>query len=186
MGIRLSEEFTFRNNQDAFEKAGLFFSRIERLASSALAINEQQYGEFSDPLYRQDCLYYQLEAIRDLAGQFNELFDELAIELGRKTDLRLEALEVDIDPEAKLLAAYRASSKEDQDFTLVHTYFMSRKGWTAAMKTPLAKLAKLVVAESPSVTAQLAELLPKDNGAGVLAGNMQPANHAASLVGVGE
>ncbi len=93
MTLIFQDELTFDNNQDAFEKASLFFSRIERLASTAMVINEQKYGEFKNPLYREDCLFYQLEAIRDLAGQFDDVFSGLAISLGRKCDLRLKDLE---------------------------------------------------------------------------------------------
>lgn len=93
MTLILQDEMTFKDNQDAFEKASLFFSRIERLASTAMVINEQKHGEFKNPLYREDCVFYQLEAIRDLAGQFDDVFSDLAISLGRKCDLRLQELE---------------------------------------------------------------------------------------------
>jgi hypothetical protein len=180
MALILSEEFTFRNNQDAFEKAAYFFGRLKRLASTALLVNGSKDGEFRDLLYREDCLHYQLEAIRDLADQFKDLFDDVAFELGRKSDLRIQSLDGGPSGEAALLAAYRSATEEDKNFILVHSYFMARKGWTDAMRGHLSELAKLCVASNQGH--QVGEVLLNDSGEGVLAVNMKHAQPSASIV----
>jgi hypothetical protein len=92
MALMLNEEFHFKTIQDAFEQAGMLFSRLSILANTAIVINDYKYGDFADPLYRQDSLHYQLEAIRDLAKQFDDLFNDTAMTLGRQTDaLRKDA-----------------------------------------------------------------------------------------------
>lgn len=186
MALILSEEFTFRNNQDAFEKASYYFGRLKRLASTALLVVSNRSGEFQDSSYREDCVYYQLEAIRDLADQFDDLFDKVAVGLGRKSDLQLKALDEAPTAEAALLARYRSASKEDQDFILVHSYFMARKGWSETMRGYLSELARLCVDEAPGLAEPVAELLPEDSGEGVLAGNMNQAQPSASIVNVVE
>ncbi|OAI15307.1 hypothetical protein A1507_14420 [Methylomonas koyamae] len=89
----MSDDLTFKSNQDALEKAGLLFCRIEKLASTAIVINGNKDGEFKNPLYREYCVYYQLEAIRDLAKKYEIVFDGLAMTLGRPSDLQLKAAE---------------------------------------------------------------------------------------------
>lgn len=93
MAITLNEDFNFNSVQDAFEGASQFFYRLEKLASTAIEINSIKHGQFKDPLYREECVYYQLESIRDLAKQFESLFDNVAGNLGRETDLLLKNAE---------------------------------------------------------------------------------------------
>jgi hypothetical protein len=91
MALILDEDFQFKTVQAAFEKAGLIFSRLNILANTAIVMNDYKDGDFENPLYRQDCLYYQLEAIRDLSKQFETLFDDVAMTLGRRADSVLKA-----------------------------------------------------------------------------------------------
>ena len=184
MALILSEDFTFRTNQDAFEKASYFFGRLKRMASTALLANSDKNGEFKDPLYREDCVHYQLEAIRDLADQFDDLFDEAAFELGRKSDLQLKALDASPASESALIADFQATSETDQDFILVQSHFMARRYWTEGMRGHLSELAKLCVASDQGH--QLAEVLLKDSGEGVLAGNLNQPQPSAAIVNVVE
>jgi hypothetical protein len=87
------EVINFKTVQDAMEQAGMFFYRIEKLANSTLFLNEVKEGEFQKPLYKQECLFYQLENIRDLARQYEKLFDDLAITFGIPIDSRLKELD---------------------------------------------------------------------------------------------
>ncbi len=184
MALILSEEFTFLNNQDAFEKASYFFGRLKRLASTALLVIGDRSGEFQDSIYREDCVYYQLEAIRDLAGQFDNLFNEVAGGLDRKSDLQLKALDETPAAEAALIADFKNAPEVDQDFILVQSHFMARRYWTEDMRGHLSELAKLCVASNQG--RQLAEVLLNDSGEGVLAGNLNQSQPSASIVNVME
>ncbi len=93
MALVLSEEMNVRSVQDALEKAVLFFYRLEKLASCSIVINEFKDDKFKNPGYKQDCLFYQLEAIRDLSQQCEDLFDELAVTFGSQIDLKLKELD---------------------------------------------------------------------------------------------
>jgi len=88
--VVLNEDFNFKSVQDALEQAGLFFYRLEKLANTALVINSFKDGEFKNPIYKEECVYYQLELIRDLAKQFETLFDEGAMTFGRQIDLNIK------------------------------------------------------------------------------------------------
>lgn len=180
MALILSEEFTFRNNQDAFEKASCFFGRLKRLASTALLVNGDRSGEFQDSSYREDCVYYQLEAIRDLADQFDNMFDEVAVGLGRRSDLQFNALDEAPAAEAALIADFKNAPEVDQDFILVQSHFMARRYWTEDMRGHLSELAKLCVASNQGH--QVGEVLLNDSSEGVLAVNMKHAQPSASIV----
>ena len=92
MTLVSAEAMNVKTVQDAMEQASLFFYRIEKLANSTIILNEAKDGDFQNPLYKQDCLVYQLENIRDLAKQYESLFDDLAISFGRPIDSRLKEL----------------------------------------------------------------------------------------------
>jgi hypothetical protein len=92
MALAHNEAMNVKSVQDAMEKAGEIFYRIEKLANSTLMLNECRDGEFQNPLYKQDCLFYQLESIRDLAKQYEHLFDELSTSFGRPIDVQLKGL----------------------------------------------------------------------------------------------
>jgi len=89
--------------QDALETAGMFFYRLERLANSSIVLNEFKDGDFQNPLYKQDCLFYQLESIRDLSRKYENLFDDLAISFGRTIDFKLKELDMLASGSAELL-----------------------------------------------------------------------------------
>ncbi len=93
MALILNEEIKVNSVQDALEKAGMFFYRLEKLANSSIVINEFKDDKFKNAAYKQDCLFYQLEAIRDLAQQCEDLFDELAVTFGRSIDLKFKELD---------------------------------------------------------------------------------------------
>jgi len=93
MALMLNEEVKVNSVQEALEKAGMFFYRLEKLANSAIMLNECKEGDFQDPLYKQDCLFYQLEAIRDLSKQFEDVCEDLAVTFGRSIDLKLKELD---------------------------------------------------------------------------------------------
>jgi hypothetical protein len=166
----MPQETNIKSVEDAINEASMFFYRLERMASSAIVLNEYKDGTFQDLLYKQDCIYYQLETIRNIAKQCETFFEDLAIDFGSHIDKKLKALDGDPATEAELLAAYRASSKEDKDFILVHSHFMARNGWTKTMRRHLSKLAKLCVAETLERAAPTAELLPENSAQAVLAG----------------
>jgi hypothetical protein len=92
MTLVSNQEINFKSVQDAMEQASLFFYRIEKLANSTIFLNEFKDGDFQNPLYKQDCIHYQLENIRDLAKQYECLFDELTMSFGRPIDLQLKGL----------------------------------------------------------------------------------------------
>jgi hypothetical protein len=92
MTLVLNQEINVKSVQDAMEKAGYFFYRIEKLANSTIMLNECRDGDFQNPAYKQDCLYYQLEAIQDLAKQCEHLFDELSTSFGKPIDVQLKGL----------------------------------------------------------------------------------------------
>lgn len=168
MAITFNDDFNFKTVQEAFERASQYFYRLEKLANSAIEINGLKYGEFKDPLYREECVYYQLESIRDLSKQFESLFNDVATTLGRESDLRLKPLEDAPSAETAFIADFQASSEIDQDFILVQSHFMARKYWTEGMRCHLSELAKLCAASNQGQ--KLAEMLLKDSGEGVLAG----------------
>jgi hypothetical protein len=170
MTALMPQETNIKSVEDAINEASMFFYRLERMTSSAIVLNEFKDGTFQDALYKQDCLYYQLESIRNIAKQCETFFEDLAFDFGSNIDTKLKALEGGPASEAELLAAYRASSKEDQDFILVSSHFYARKGWSKTMRGYLSKLAKLCVAEAPKRAAPTSELLPENCAKSVLAG----------------
>lgn len=93
MALVLQEDFDFKTNQAALERAALGFYRISLLANTAIEVNSLMCGDFKDSGYRTDCVFYQLEAIRDLARQFEEVFSTATIAIERVTDMRLDELE---------------------------------------------------------------------------------------------
>jgi len=170
MTALIPQETNFKSVEDAINEASISFYRLEKLASSAIVLNEFNDGTFKDGPYKQDCLYYQLETIRNIAKQCETFFEDLACDFGSNIDTKLKALEGGPASEAELLAAYRASSKEDQDFILVSSHFYARKGWSKTMRGYLSKLAKLCAAETPERAAPIAQLLPENCAQSVLAG----------------
>lgn len=79
-------EINFKSCEDAFESISMVFYRIDKIANSAILINDSRDGEFEDPAYKQDCVYYQLEAIRNIAQKFEQAIDKLDFTELPKTD----------------------------------------------------------------------------------------------------
>lgn len=170
----MPQETNFKSVEDAINEASMFFYRLERMASSAIVLNGCKDGTFQDPLYKEDCLYYQLETIRNMAEQCETFFEDLAFDFGKSIDTQLKARESGSAAESALLADYRSASKEDQDFILVSSYFMAGKGWSKTMRRHLSKLAKLCVSEAPERDKPTAELLPENSATGVFSASPTP------------
>lgn len=93
MTALMPQETDINSVEDAINKASMFFCRLERMASSAIMLNECKDGSFQDPLYKQDCIYYQLETIRNIAKQCETFFEDLSFTFGNNIDKKLKELE---------------------------------------------------------------------------------------------
>ncbi|MBS4034255.1 MAG: hypothetical protein KGZ85_07325 [Ignavibacterium sp.] len=100
MSIKIVEETNFKSTQEAFEYLALIFDRISGVADTAIVINDYKYGDFEDPLCREDRVSFQLEIIRDLAKQFTKVCDNIPWDLGQPANLSLKS--VDKQPQGNL------------------------------------------------------------------------------------